>query len=69
MRFFKLFILLFFLIISAIAFAQTGSVPENDRDTNLFLLLFALGVIGLMIGAAVVGAIATTFLLFLFLLL
>lgn len=57
----------FFLLLAVPAFAQTDSPSAEDGEFNVFLLTFAAFFICLMIGAAIVGAVAATlFLLLLF---
>ena len=67
MKSFKIILLLINLGISFNLFAQSQADPSADEGMDLFLLIFALAVISLMIGAAVAGSVvATLALLFLF---
>lgn len=55
-----------FLVFSIILFAQTGSTKNSsDDEMNIFLFVFALVVISIILGAAVIGAFAATMFLLL----
>lgn len=54
------------LLISTILFSQTSSEAATDEGMDIFLLLFALGAIAIMVGAAVAGSVFVTLLILLF---
>lgn len=53
------------LIIPIILFGQTNPEAVTDEGMDMFLLLFALGVIAIMIGSAVAGSVFVTILMLL----
>lgn len=55
-----LFLLPYF--ITTALFAQSTGTPASDDEMNLFLMAFACVFIGVMLGAAVIGAILATLL-------
>jgi len=62
----KILLTVNFLILSIIIFAQTDTAKTGaDDDMNIFLLVFALVVISIILGAAVIGAFAATIFLLL----
>lgn len=64
MKYFKIYILIFFLFFFLNLTGQDNNTPEDEEGMNLFLLFLVMGAMALMFGAAFVGALVAGLIMF-----